>query len=332
MRYVAFGKTPLIVSEIGFGAWAVGGNQYGNSYGSTDDATSIAAINAALDAGVTFFDTADVYGYGHSEEVLGQALKGAKSKPVIATKVGGNFYSGSTRLDFSRDYLHFAVDKSLERLGVEQIDVYQLHNPSAETIAQGEVIGTLVELKEAGKIGHIGVSVFTPDEAMACLTDPRIEAIQLVYNLLRREMEAQVLETAQLRQVAIVAREPLANGFLAGKRSPQDEYEPGDIRYSMPGGYKAQLYGAASYVKEVLESIEGANPKRTLAQVALQFIIRHPAISTVIPGAKSVAQAQENAAASDLGPLDDSFITKLFGPDYQKADPTHKPIREQPSL
>lgn len=332
MRYVQLGRTGLSTSEIGFGAWAIGGNQYGNSYGHTDDVTSKAAVHAALECGINFFDTADVYGYGHSEEVLGAALKDATFglPPIIATKVGGNFYQGQTRMDFSPDYIRFAVDQSLRRLQVDRIDLYQLHNPSAEIIAAGAVLDTLEDLQAAGKIGHIGVSVFTPDEAMACLADDRIAAIQLVYNLLRREMESQVLETAQLRHVAIIAREPLANGFLAGRRSPQDEFEPGDIRYSMPAGYKSQLAGAAAYVREVLEAIDGPQGVRTLAQVALQFVIRHPAVSVVIPGAKKASQVIENAHVSDLGPLEGAFITSLFGPDYQQADPAQKPYQELP--
>ncbi|MEO7993064.1 MAG: aldo/keto reductase [bacterium] len=320
MRYLPFGHTGMIVSELGFGAWAIGGNAHGNSYGATDDTTSIAALETALDLGCNFIDTADVYGYGHSEEVIGQALSGRREKPYVATKVGGNFYGSGTRLDFSPTYLEFAVDQSLKRLGVERIDLYQLHNPSIATLNEREAIDTLSELKRAGKIAHIGVSVFTPDEAMACLADPRIESIQLVYNLLRREMEAQVLETAQLKGVAIVAREPLANGFLAGKRSALETYEPGDIRYAMPAQYKAQLAGAAEYVGDALAT----HPGRTIAQAALQFAIRHPAIAVVIPGIKTPAQATENMAVSDLGPLEDGLVRELLGPDYHGGDPSQR--------
>lgn len=329
MRYVPLGQTGLTVSEIGFGAWAIGGNAYGNSYGPTEDATSIAAIRTALEQGCTFFDTADVYGYGHSETVLGEALRGVRPLPVIATKAGGNFYSGSTRMDFSPDYLRYAIEQSLVRLGLERIDLYQLHNPTAELIVQGEAIGVLSELKAAGKIGHIGVSVFTPAEAMCCLADSRIEAIQLVYNLLRREMEGQVLETAQLKGVAIVAREPLVNGFLAGKRGPADNFEPGDIRYTMPGQYKAQLAGAAEAIREILEARSAAGgPPRALAQVALQFVLRHPAVSVVIPGIKTPEQAIENLAASELGPLEDEFLRDLLGPEYHPADPAQRRYAE----
>ncbi|HYE78324.1 MAG TPA: aldo/keto reductase [bacterium] len=326
MRYTELGSTGMVVSEIGFGAWGIGGNAHGNSYGSTDDATSIAAIRRALELGCNFVDTADVYGYGHSEEVIGRALQGMAEKPFVATKVGGNFYDGHTRLDFSPKYLAFAVDKSLERLGVERIDLYQLHNPDADQIRAGEIVGTLEGLRAQGKIAHIGVSVFTPEEAMACLADDRIEAIQVVYNLLRREMEQQVFETAQLKGVGIIAREPLANSFLAGKRTPQDRFEPGDIRHSMPAGYKAQLAGAAERIREALQ--ESSRPDRTLAQVALQFVIRHPALAVAIPGIKTPTQAEENLAASDLGPLEPEFLRLLYGPGYHPADPAQKRYRD----
>lgn len=322
MRYTELGKTGMVVSEVGYGAWGIGGNAHGNSYGPTDDATSIAAIQRALELGCNFIDTADVYGHGHSEEVIGKALDGSTETPYIATKVGGNFYGDGTRLDFSPKYLTFAVDRSLERLGVDRIDLYQLHNPSADQIRTGEIIGSLTGLKAQGKIAHIGVSVFTPEEAMVCLSDPRIDAIQVVYNLLRREMEQQVFETAHLKKVGIIAREPLQNSFLAGQRTPLDDFEPGDIRYSMPPGYKAQLAGAAARVKEVVEASRA--PGRSLAQVALQFVIRHPAVSIAIPGIKTPAQAEENMAASDLGPLEDDLLRILFGPSYHPGDPSQK--------
>ena len=132
VRYRTLGRTGIRVSEVGFGAWGIGGNAHGNSYGPTEDATSIAAVRRAIDLGCTFFDSADVYGWGHSEEVLGEALADCRQDVVIATKVGGDFYHGGVRLNFDPGYIAFALDRSLQRLRTDHVDVYQLHNPPLE--------------------------------------------------------------------------------------------------------------------------------------------------------------------------------------------------------
>src|SRR5438132_633002 len=134
MKYREFGNTGIKVSEIGFGAWAIGGNEHGNSYGPTDDKDSLEAIHRAIDLGCNFFDSADVYGFGHSEDVLGKGLKNYRDRVVIASKVGGDFYSGAGRQNFSADYIKFALDRSLERLKTDYIDIYQLHNPPLKII------------------------------------------------------------------------------------------------------------------------------------------------------------------------------------------------------
>lgn len=322
MRYRPLGQTGLEISEVGFGGLAIGGNAYGNSYGTTDDAASVAAIRAAYDAGCNFFETADLYGYGHSEELLAQALAGIHPKPVIATKIGRNFYGGSARTDLCPTYLRFAIDMSLNRLRTGRLDICQLHNPPLDVISRGEAVTALEELRQQGKIGIIGASVFTKEEALCCLTDPRIEVVQVVYSLLYREMESPVFEAARAQGTAIIAREPLAHGFLAGKRAPSDPFELGDIRCLMPPGHRAKLTGVTQRVREVLAARTAAGgPVRTLAQVALQFVLRHPAVSVVIPGIKTAEQAWENMAASDLGPLEDEFLSALLGPAFRPTVP-----------
>jgi aryl-alcohol dehydrogenase-like predicted oxidoreductase len=185
MKQNPLGATGLMVSEIGFGAFAIGGNSSNNSYGPTDDATSVAAIHTALELGCNFFDTADVYGYGHSEEVLGLALRqvGATNRVVVASKVGGNFTTGRTLMDFSRAYIVSAVESSLRRLGRDYLDLYQLHNPPVDVIESGEVFEALDDLKAAGKIRHGGVSVHTVAEGQSCLASGKAAALQLPYNL-----------------------------------------------------------------------------------------------------------------------------------------------------
>src|SRR3989338_4297843 len=156
MKYRVLGKTGLKISEIGFGCWAIGGT----SYGPTKDEDSLQALETAWERGVNFYDTADTYGHGHSEELLAKFLKGKpRDKVIIASKAGWDFYHGGSRKNFDSDYLRFACDESLKRLGVDTIDLYQLHNPSLELIKEGRVVNVLEELKRAGKIRFIGISI-----------------------------------------------------------------------------------------------------------------------------------------------------------------------------
>lgn len=324
MNYRQLGRTGLQVSEIGFGAWAIGGAAFGNSYGPTDDAASLAAIRRALALGCTFFDTADVYGHGHSEELLGAALRTAHARDqvVIATKVGANFYNRdidpalAARLavylgrpltdfapaavlpvthssNFSPDYLRFACEQSLRRLRSEVIDLYQLHNPDLALLAQGEVWQALADLKQAGKIRFVGISIHQPLEGMAALASGQVDAIQVVYNLLDQEAAAQLFPAAQRAGVAIIAREPLANGFLTGKYQPDAHFAPGDVRAAWPASVVAARARAAQAL-----AAELTRPGVTLAQAALRFALAHPAVCTVIPGAKTPAQVEQNLAAT----------------------------------
>ncbi|TLZ92160.1 MAG: aldo/keto reductase, partial [Methanobacteriota archaeon] len=179
MQRRPLGKTGLQVSEIGFGAWAIGGNAHGNSYGPTDDGESIAAVQKAVDLGVNFFDTADVYGWGHSEEVLGKALEGRRDQVHLATKVGGDFYHGGVRANFDPGYIAFALERSLQRLRTDHVDLYQLHNPPAETVADPAAYEVLETLKAEGKIVSYGVSVHEPMEASLCLESGKPEVLQI---------------------------------------------------------------------------------------------------------------------------------------------------------
>ena len=170
MKYRQLGTTQLQLSEVGMGCWAIGGNSHGNSYGSTNDAESLKAIKKAIAMGCTLFDTADVYGHGHSEELLGLALQKVRNSVMIATKVGGSyFYGGFGMMNFTEEYIRFAIEQSLKRLRTNYIDVYQLHNPTLAMIKEGEVFKSLRKLQEEGKIRHVGISVFTLEEGIAAL-------------------------------------------------------------------------------------------------------------------------------------------------------------------
>jgi aryl-alcohol dehydrogenase-like predicted oxidoreductase len=292
MKYRVLGRTGLKVSEVGFGAWAIGGNAHGNSYGPTHDNQSLAAIERALEHGCNFFDTADVYGHGHSEELLGQALREHRSEVVIATKVGGDFYHGTPRMNFTSEYLEFALGKSCERLGTDYVDLYQLHNPPIQLIKDGRIFKTLEKLKSAGKIRHYGISIHDPQEGLLAMKNSEIGAVQTVFNILRQEAKNQLFREAAKNNVGVIAREPLANGFLAGKLNAESIFPVGDIRHNFPPEYVSQLVMAVGQLR-FLES-----KSRTLAQAALRFVLDHKEVSTAIPGGKTPEQVDEDFVSS----------------------------------
>ena len=305
MRYRELGSTGLKVSEVGFGAWAIGGNAHGNSYGPTDDRASMAAVQKAVELGCTFFDTADAYGHGHSEELLGKALRGQRDKVFIATKVGGDFYHGAPRMNFSPDYIEFALGKSCERLQTDYIDLYQLHNPPVQLVKNGSLFGTLEALKEKGRIHHFGISIHDPQEGLLAMKSGRPETIQVVFNILRQDAKLQLFQAAKDNGVGIIAREPLANGFLTGRHTAEDEFPRGDIRNGFPQDYILNLVLAA----EQLRFLE--TKSRSLAQAALRFVLDQKEVSTVIPGAKSPQQVEENLSASTVAPLTGEELMRI---------------------
>ena len=290
------GKTGLTVSALGFGGWAIGGNAFGNSYGPTDDDESTAAIKRGLELGCTFFDTADVYGHGHSEELLGSALKNAPDA-VVATKVGGNFYGERPVLDFSAKHVRFAVEQSLKRLQRDRIDLCQLHNPSLADLASGDVFDALDKLKQDGSIRAIGVSVVRPEEAIAALASHRVDAVQLPLNLLQPAMAETVIPLAKELNVGVIAGEPLANGFLSGRYYVASRHGEGDFRSAFSKTKRESLVSRV----ERLRFLEGLN--RTLPQAAIRFVLDLPGVSTVIAGAKTTLHVEVNMGAIDSPPL-----------------------------
>ena len=292
MNRRTLGRTGLSVSEVGFGAWAIGGNAFGNSYGPTDDAESTRAIRRAFELGCNFFDTADVYGHGHSETLLGAALHDVRDQVFFATKAGGNFYNRDMRLDFTPGYLRFAVERSLERLRADHIDLLQLHNPPINLISARDTYEPLEEMKREGLIRFYGVSVHPPEEGMAAVQATMPDTVQIVYNLARREAEDTFLPTAHAANVGVIAREPLANGFLAGRYNAASTWERGDIRSRMPRPYVAQLSALGQRVHELAEQ-----SGMTAAQLALKFVLDRPEIACAIVGMKTVQQVEENLNA-----------------------------------
>lgn len=297
MKYRDFGKTGLKVSEVGFGGWAIGGNEHGNSYGPTDDKVSIDAIHKAIDLGCNFFDTADVYGWGHSEELLGKAIKGKRDHLIIATKVGSDFYQGTGFQTFTPDYIRYAFEKSLQRLRTDYIDVYQLHNPSLRILNKPETYEVLQDLKKEGKIRAWGVSIFDPIEGLTALKIGQPDSIQVSFNLFNIKPAEELFPKADSVGCAIIAREALANGFLTGKFEPNTKFESGDIRHNWPKDYLLARIFATQKLKFM------ARKHRSMTQSALKFALHNEHVAVVLSGAKTPEQIEENLGASDSPPL-----------------------------
>lgn len=301
-----FGTTGRQTSEIGMGCWAIGGNQFGNSYGSTDDAESLRAIKKAVELGCTFFDTADVYGHGHSEELLGLALHNVRERVMIATKAGGAYMYGDRwgHINFSEDYIRFALEQSLRRLRTNYIDLYQLHNPTLKMIREADIFTVMRKLQREGRIRYVGISVHTLEEGIAALD--KVDAIQCVFNILNPK-NYELMEAAKRRGVAVIVREPLVNGFAAGKYRPGSRFEAGDIRSGMPPGYMESLMNAVENIRQKF-----THRKEGLAQIALKYVLSFDCVSTVIPGAKTSKQVAENLQTSDIPPLTEEDLA-VFG-------------------
>ncbi|MBI4634072.1 MAG: aldo/keto reductase [Deltaproteobacteria bacterium] len=295
MRYRKLGTTGIEVSEIGFGGFAIGGYDYGP----TDDRESLAALEKAYHLGVTFFDTADMYGDGRSETLIGQALKGKNPPAFVATKVGFVGKRGDHQKDFSRAHILAAAEQSLRRLQREAIDLYQLHNPSLADLESGEVFEVMDELVAAGKVRFWGVSAPSRNVVEICrraLAWPSASSIQIICNLFQsrdlEELRGEILG----RGIGVVARAPLEYGMLTGKFSPATRFAPGDHRNWR---WKPEELSRQSAQAEELRKAFQGKPV-TLSQVAIGFALAHPEVSVVICGAKRPAQIEENMATSDL--------------------------------
>lgn len=310
MEQVRLGDRGPWVSRVGFGAWAIGGLNWGRQ----DERDSREALVAALESGVTFIDTADVYGYGRSETLIGQVLRETGRRDVVvATKAGNDFYNagpedetiyGRIRLNGQRDYLVFAAEQSLRRLGVETLDVLQLHSLETADLDSDEPWEALAQLKRQGKIRYAGWSVKSFQETGQSRFLERgrevLDCIQVRYNLLERGAEEALLPKATSLGLGVIVRIPLLFGLLTGKYRRDHRFPPDDHR-------SANL--APSRLEEYLRRLDRLSgwfasfPGHSMAELSLRFCLSHPACHTVIPGARNAAQAQANAAAARLGPL-----------------------------
>jgi len=306
------GKTGWQVSEIGFGAWGIGGRDWGGA----DEAEAMATLRASLSSGVTFFDTADVYGDGRSERLIGRMRREQSEPVVIATKAGRRL-SPHTAAGYTAENLAAFIDRSLENLGVERLDLVQLHCPPPEVYHRPQVFAALDDLVAAGKIAHYGVSVETVEEGLAALQYPGVASVQIIFNIFRQKPAEQFLAAAAAANVAVIARVPLASGLLSGRYGPQTAFPEDDHRsFNRDGAAfdKGETFSGVEY-DTGLAAVDRLRPLvpegMTMAQFALKWILSFDAVSCVIPGARRPDQAVANAAASDLPPLSPETIAAV---------------------
>jgi aryl-alcohol dehydrogenase-like predicted oxidoreductase len=308
MRVRPLGRTGLEVSEIGFGAWGIGGATPGaTSYGATSDEVSCAALERAFELGVNFYDTSAIYGAGHSEELIGAVFAGRRSRIAIATKAGRRDYLSDA--DFTPAFLERSLAASLARLRTDHVDLLQLHNPPVRTLRPDDAaLETARALVRDGRIRAFGLSVGDPDEARIAIEELGAPVVQLNLNLLdQRPLESGVLDLAARRGVGIIARTPLCFGVLTGAVDEDTVFPVDDHRSVWPREQIGRWVSASrAFVALVAE-----RERQTAAQVALRFCLSSPAVSTAIPGMLTPEEVEENAAASDLGPLGPSDLASL---------------------
>lgn len=310
MKYNQLGNTDLNISELSFGTWAIGG-----AWGKLDDREALKSLDKAMDAGVNFFDTADVYGDGHSEELLAKSTKGKEASIQIATKFcrSADIHDQQT---YSMESVRAFCENSLRRLDREAIDLYQIHCPPMEILKEGSVFEVLEKLKEEGKIRYYGVSVETVEEGIFCLEHTKASSLQVIFNLLRQKPLEKLFPMAMEKKVGILARVPLASGLLTGKFTKDTTFESDDHRNFNRNGEAfnvGETFGGLDFKKGVelsdeLNWIEKGRGNRTRA--AIKWILQQEEVSSVIPGFRSVKQVEDNLKA---------LYAKEFSPEELKT-------------
>ncbi len=312
MNYREFGRTGWKVSEMGFGAWAIGGD----AWGQTDDSEALAALRKAIELGVNFIDTADVYGDGHSEELIAQVRKEVGREIYIATKAGRRL-NPHVAGGYNRENLTAFVERSLGNLDTEAIDLLQLHCPPSEVYDMPEVFGVLDDLTQQGKLRYYGVSVERVDEALKAITYPNVQSVQIIFNMFRLKPAEEFLAAAAERKVGVIVRVPLASGLLTGKFGRDSHFADTDHRkYNRHGESfdQGETFSGVDY-ETGLKAVQALEPLvrqgETLAQLALRWILMFPQVSTVIAGSKNPQQAEANTRATDLPPLGEAAMQQI---------------------
>lgn len=311
MNRRAFGRSGVMVGEIGLGTWQLGGADWGD----VDEGQALDTLRSAAEGGVNFFDTADVYGLGRSEEIIGRFLRETRGRVFVATKLG-RFPEPGWPANFSLESIRAHTEASLRRLGVEAIDLTQLHCIPTEVLREGEVFEWLRVLKREGKIKNFGVSVETNEEALICLRQNDLASLQIIFNIFRQK-PTEFFDEAKAKGVALIVRLPLASGLLSGKFTKETRFAPTDHRsYNREGQAfnVGETFAGLPFEKavELTDELKQILPvERPMAQAALRWILDFDAVSVVIPGARNPAQARANLAASDLAPLGPELHARL---------------------
>jgi aryl-alcohol dehydrogenase-like predicted oxidoreductase len=311
MEYREFGRMGWKISTISFGAWAIGG-----TWGNVKDEESLAALHRALDLGVNFFDTADVYGDGRSEQLLGKLHKERSEPFYIATKAGRRS-DPHIASSYTKENLTAYVERSLKNLEVERLDLLQLHSPPTDVYYMPEVFGALDDLVQAGKVLHYGVSVEKVEEALKAIEYPNVQSVQIIFNIFRQRPLDLFFGEAQRRKIGILARVPLSSGMLTGKMTRASTFEPDDHRqFNRQGaGFdRGETFSGLDYEigLQAVEELRALVPDgMSMSQMALRWILMSPAVTCAIPGAKRPSQVEENVSAADLPPLSEETMQRV---------------------
>ena len=309
MRQRKLGNTGLTVSEIGMGTWELGGREWGD----ITETDAVDLLRYAFESGVTYYDTADQYGGGRAEQLLGEAFSALGNRVVIATKLGYELDSDGwisqgwehPAFNVSPDYIRSAVEGSLNRLKREVIDIYQFHGPPPAP-EWDDAFGTMEDLKAEGKIRFYGMGLGSEADALKAIASTGISSLMLTYNILTQGMATPVMETAAEKGVAIVVRQPLSSGLLSGQLGPDTVFAENDYRKTWS---REKFLADLERVKQV-KSIIG-DKARSLPQASLKFILAHPAVSCVVPGMMTPAQVDDGVATSGAAPLPATVLDQL---------------------
>src|SRR5579863_4793124 len=321
MRYRPLGRTGWQVSDVSFGAWAIG-----SAWGQVSDQDSLAALNTAIDCGVNFIDTADVYGDGRSERLIAQLKKQRKEQIIVATKAGRRLPK-QTEAGYTRENLTTWIEDSLRNLATDSLDLLQLHCPPASLYEHSEVFGILDDLVKAGKIRYYGVSVEKVEEALRAIQHPHVQTVQIIFNCFRQRPADVFFARARQKQVGILARVPLASGLLTGKLRANSTFAADDHRNFNRHGEAFDVGETFSGVDydvglEAVEEIRRLLPAAvSMSQFALRWILMFDAVSCAIPGGKRPEQVVENCRASDLLPLTSETMAQVERIYKQKIGP-----------
>jgi aryl-alcohol dehydrogenase-like predicted oxidoreductase len=311
VRYRRLGRTGYEVGAIGFGAWAIGG-----SWGRLDDDEALRALHAAVDAGTNLIDTADVYGDGHSERLIGRLLRERPNERIfVATKMGRRVEQNVA--NYRPEAFAAWIDRSRENLGVDRLDLVQLHCPPTDVYYRPELFAALDQLVDGGAIAHYGVSVEKVEEALKAMEYPGVASVQIIFNIVRQRPADRFLAEAARRDVGVLARVPLASGLLTGKLGRESAFEPDDHRAFNRRGESfdvGETFAGLDYETglDLVEQLRTLVPTgATMAQLALRWILMWDGITAAIPGARSPEQARANAEAADLAPLPPELMARI---------------------